>query len=98
MVCIRRLTPPELSRAGLVALHNLDHLDKIRRTTGDGSREVVRRQHRQLLAKWPATLISGKSAAIKVGSVAKTKILIVAAKNTTHDGNWFALRNQIHRQ
>jgi len=41
---------------------------------------------------------SGKYAAIKVGSVTKTKTLIVVAKNVTHEGKRSALRNKIQRQ
>ena len=65
---------------------------------GGWLRRLVRRQHRQLLAKWFAAFINGRSAAINVGNVTKTKMLIVVAKKTTHDGNLSALRNQIQRQ
>ncbi len=40
----RGLTPPELSRAGLAAQHNLDHRNYLGRTTGGGSAEVVGHQ------------------------------------------------------
>ena len=65
-VTLRRITIREPSRARIAAQHKLDHLDELRRPTGDGSGEVVRhRLAKHMIHFFAATTILSPRAQIK---------------------------------